>query len=144
MKGISFLLRLQKLMTARKYAQTGVDMNGKVFDSERRVMECLWDEGDLSAKEIAERLYKKVGWSKTTTYTIIRKCVEKGAVARKEPGFICHALLSRESVREQETEELIQRNYDGSADLLVASLLGNRKLSSEEISRMKEMIEKWR
>ena len=119
-------------------------MNEKLFDSERRVMECLWDEGDLSAKEIAERLNKKVGWSKTTTYTIIRKCVEKGAVARKEPGFICHALLSRESVREQETEELIQRNYDGSADLLVASLLGNRKLSSEEISRMKEMIEKWR
>lgn len=77
MKGISFLLRLQKLMTARKYAQTGVDMNGKLFDSERRVMECLWDEGDLSAKEIAERLNKKVGWSKTTTYTIIRKCVEK-------------------------------------------------------------------
>lgn len=52
-------------------------MNGKLFDSERRVMECLWDEGDLSAKEIAERLNKKVGWSKTTTYTIIRKCVEK-------------------------------------------------------------------
>ena len=106
MKGISFLLRLRKLMTARKHAQTGA--------------------------------------SKTTTYTIIRKCVEKGAVARKEPGFICHALLSRESVREQETEELIQRNYGGSADLLVASLLGSRKLSSEEISRMKEMIEKWR
>ena len=117
-------------------------MNGKLFDSERRVMECLWDEGDLSAKEIAERLNKKVGWSKTTTDTIIRKCVEKGAVARKEPGFICQAVLSRESVREQETEELIQRNYDGSADLLVASLLGNRKLSSEEISWMKEMIEK--
>ena len=66
MKGISFLLRLRKLMTARKHAQTGVDMNGKLFDSERRVMECLWDEGDLSAKEIAERLNKKVGWSKTS------------------------------------------------------------------------------
>ena len=45
-------------------------MIGKLFDSERRVMECLWDEGELSAKEIAERLNKKVGWSKTTTYTI--------------------------------------------------------------------------
>lgn len=69
-------------------------MTGKLFDSERRVMECLWDEGDLSAKEIAERLNKKVGWSKTTTYTIIRKCVEKkrwkGGI-----GFICHPLISR-------------------------------------------------
>ena len=119
-------------------------MTGKLFDSERRVMECLWDEGDLSAKEIAERLNKKVGWSKTTTYTIIRKCVEKEAVERKDPGFICHPLISRESVQEQETEDLIQRNFDGSADLLVASLLGSKRLSQEEITRMKERIKNWR
>ena len=119
-------------------------MTGKLFDSERRVMECLWDEGDLSAKEIAERLNKKVGWSKTTTYTIIRKCVEKEAVERKDPGFICHHLISRESVQEQETEDLIQRNFDGSADLLVASLLGSKRLSQEEITRMKERIKNWK
>ena len=46
-------------------------MTGKLFDSERRVMECLWDEGDLSAKEIAERLNKKVGWSKIPALSAI-------------------------------------------------------------------------
>ena len=119
-------------------------MIGKLFDSERRGMECLWDEGELSAKEIAERLNKKVGWSKTTTYTIIRKCVEKEAVERREPGFICHPLISRERVQEQETEELIQRNFEGSADLLVASLLGSKRLSQDEITRMKERIKNWK
>ena len=116
-------------------------MEVKLFDSERRVMECLWDAGDLSAKELAARLGAQVGWSKTTTYTVIKKCIDKNAVQRIDPGFLCHALVSREDVREQETNELIQRNYGGSADLLVASLLGRKKLSSNEISNLKKLIE---
>lgn len=117
-------------------------MNMKLFDSERRVMECLWKLGDLSAKEIAARLYEQVGWSKTTTYTVIKKCIDKGAVRRRDPGFVCHALISREEVREQETEEFLERNYGGAADQLVASLLGSRKLSGDEIAKLKEMIER--
>ncbi len=115
-------------------------MGIKLFDSERRVMECLWREGELSAKELAQRLRDQVGWSKTTTYTVIGKCVEKGAIARTEPGFRCRALLSREEVLRHETDEFLQRNYDGSADLLVASLLGRKGLSREEIERMKALI----
>ena len=66
----------------------------KLFDSERKVMECLWDQGDLSAKELAEQLELSVGWSKPTTYTVIRKCVAKGAILRIEPGFLCRAPVS--------------------------------------------------
>lgn len=115
-------------------------MNLKLFDSERRVMECLWNDGSLSAKEIARQLSEQVGWSKTTTYTVIRKCIDKGVILRTDPGFVCSALISRDEVCEKETEELIQRNYGGSADLLVASLLGAKKLSKDEIERMKALI----
>lgn len=51
----------------------------KLFDSERKVMEQLWEKGDRTAKELAEDLAAQVGWSKTTTYTVIKKCVDKGA-----------------------------------------------------------------
>ena len=56
-------------------------MEIKLFDSELKVMDILWKEGDTSAKEIAEKLNEQVGWSKTTTYTVIKKCIDKGAVA---------------------------------------------------------------
>lgn len=114
----------------------------RLFDSERRVMECLWEHSELSAKALAEQLEEKVGWSKPTTYTVIRKCVAKGVVRRTEPGFLCQPLISRDAVCEQETEELIQRNFGGSADRLVASLLGHKKLSEQEIQRMKDLIQK--
>ena len=56
-------------------------MELKLFDSERKVMEVLWDHGDLSAKELADRLKELVGWSKTTTYTVIKKCIDKKAAS---------------------------------------------------------------
>ena len=57
-------------------------MNTKLYDSELKVMEVLWREGDVSAKHISEVLNTEVGWNKNTTYTVIKKCVAKGAIER--------------------------------------------------------------
>ena len=59
-------------------------MSVKLFESELKVMDLLWKEGDLSAKEIAQRLKEQINWSKTTTYTVLKKCVEKQAILRTE------------------------------------------------------------
>ena len=115
-------------------------MEVKLFDSERKVMELLWERGDLSAKDLADSLAAQVGWSKTTTYTVIKKCVDKGVIERTDPGFLCHALVTQDEAREHETNELIDKMYGGSADKLVASLLDSRKLSGDEISRLKDLI----
>ncbi len=116
-------------------------MEIKLFDSELKVMELLWEEGNLSAKEIAEKLAVTVQWSKTTTYTVIKKCIDKGAIERIDPKFICHPLITREEAQEYETDELVNRMYDGSRDKLIASLLGNKRLTSEEISQLKRLVE---
>lgn len=113
----------------------------KLFDSELKIMEILWARGDINAKELAELLAAQVGWGKTTTYTVIKKCVDKGAIQRIEPGFVCHALLEKQQVQQQETDELIDKLYGGAPDALVASLLGSKKLSAEEIKRLKTLVE---
>ena len=55
-------------------------MNIKLFDSEIKVMEVLWKEGDLTAKQLADILSEKIGWNKNTTYTVIKKCISKSAL----------------------------------------------------------------
>jgi predicted transcriptional regulator len=116
----------------------------KLYDSELKIMEYLWQceavSQKVSAKDIAAEMARTVGWSKTTTYTVLKKCVEKGAVARHEPGFVCTPLVSMEQVQEYETRELINKMYQGSADLLVASLIGQQKLSGDEITRLKALV----
>lgn len=116
-------------------------MDMKLFDSELRVMEILWKDGDTTAKEIAKILKEQVEWSKTTTYTVIKKCIDKGAIERRDPNFVCHPLVTQETAQKTETNELINKMFDGSADRLVASILGRKDLSKPEIERLKELVQ---
>ena len=117
-----------------------VDMDIKLFDSELKVMDVLWREGDSTAKHISDVLKEEVGWNMNTTYTLIKRCIKKGAIERSEPNFMCHALIPKEEVQEAETNELINKIYDGSADKLFAALLGRKKLSPEQISQLKQIV----
>lgn len=113
----------------------------KLFDSELKVMNVLWKDGDKTAKEISDILKAEIGWNVNTTYTVIKKCVGKGAVQRTEPNFMCHALIPKEDIQEAETDELIGKLYDGSVDKLFAALLGRKKLSAQQIARLKQIVE---
>lgn len=115
-------------------------MDIKLFDSELKVMDVLWKEGDTTARRIAELLTEELGWNVNTTYTLIKRCIKKGAIERTEPNFMCHALISKEDVQEAETNELINKVYDGSADKLFAALLGRKKLSAEQIDKLKQIV----
>lgn len=115
-------------------------MDLKLFDSELKVMDVLWKKGDTPARQIAEVLTAELGWNVNTTYTLIKRCIKKGAIERLEPNFMCHALIPKEEVQEAETNELINKIYDGSADKLFAALLGRKKLSDEQINRLKQIV----
>lgn len=112
----------------------------KLFDSELKVMNVLWKEGDVPAKRVVDVLNKELGWNKNTTYTLIKRCIKKSAIERSEPNFMCHALISQEEVQEAETNELIDKVYDGSVDKLFAALLGRKKLSAAQIEKLKQIV----
>lgn len=115
-------------------------MDLKLFDSELKVMDIVWKEGNVTAKHIAEILTEELGWNKNTTYTLIKRCIKKGAIKRSEPNFMCHALIPKVDVQEAETNELINKIYDGSADKLFAALLSRKNLSAEQIERLKRIV----
>ena len=115
-------------------------MDIKLFDSELKVMEVLWREGDCTAKHISDVLKEETGWNINTTYTLIKRCIKKCAIERSEPNFTCHALIPKEDVQEAETNELINKVYDGSANKLFAALLGRKKLSAEQIEKLKQIV----
>lgn len=115
-------------------------MDKKLQDSELKVMHVIWQEQPVRAKRIVEALAEETGWNINTVYTLIKRCIEKGAVERSEPGFVCRALVAKEDVQRQETDRLIDKMFDGPADKLFASLLGRKRLSAEEIERLRAII----
>ena len=113
----------------------------KLFDSELKIMEILWREGCISAKQISMIAAKDTGWNKNTTYTVIKKLIDKNAIRREEPGFICSPLISRDVLQKDETERLIDKLWDGSKKAFFAAFV-EEHLSDDEISELKSLIEK--
>ncbi len=111
-----------------------------IYDSERNILNLLWDRGDITAREIAEILAETVGWNRNTTYTVIKKCVAKGLVERIEPHFFCRALVSREAAQAEAVHSLLDVWFGGSTELLVCSLLDRKELSAKELDELKKRL----
>ena len=118
-------------------------MSEKLFDSEIKVMEIIWEKGPLSAKEISLIAADSIGWNKNTTYTVIKKLEAKGFIRRDEPGFICTPLVSREQMQKQETESLINKFFGGSKKALFSALIDKEELTDEQAEELQRHIDKW-
>lgn len=117
-------------------------MKEKLFDSEAKLMEIIWEQGPLSAKEISLIAADTIGWNKNTTYTVLKKLEAKGFIRRDDPGFICTALVSREEIRKTEALTLLNKMFGGSRKALFSALLEDEKLSDSEIEELKDMIDR--
>jgi predicted transcriptional regulator len=117
-------------------------MDKKLFDSELKLMEFIWSREPISAKELSMIAAKQIGWNKNTTYTVIKKLVEKEIIKRSEPGFICTSLVKKEEVQKSETSNLIERLYQGSKRAFFASFLEDDNLTEEDYNELKALIER--
>ena len=113
----------------------------KVFDSELKVMDALWKEGDLTAGQLAKILNGQTGWNRNTTYTVIGKLIDKGAVQRLGEDFLCRPLITKEQVQRHEAAELIDKLFDGSAEVFLSAFLSGKALSKEKRERLKQIVE---
>ncbi len=116
--------------------------NERLFESEAKVMEILWQHGPMPAKQAAQIAGETIGWNKNTTYTVLKKLEAKGFIRRSEPNFVCTPLVTRDEARKAEADSLLNRVFGGSRRALFSALLTEEKLSDEEIAELRELIEK--
>jgi predicted transcriptional regulator len=114
----------------------------KLFDSELKVMELIWANEPISAKELSILADKEFGWNKNTTYTVIKKIEAKGYIKRTDPGFICISIVSKKDVCESETQTLVDKLFGGSRKALFSALLEDEKLTKDEIDELRKLIDK--
>lgn len=117
-------------------------MKEKLFDSEAKVMDIIWDKNPISAKQISLIAADTIGWNKNTTYTVIKKLEAKGFIERRDPGFICIPLVSKSSMQKLETESFLKKMFGGSKKAFFSALLEDEDLTEEDIAQLRELIEK--
>jgi BlaI family penicillinase repressor len=114
----------------------------KITDAEWKVMDIVWNNVSVNAKNIVEKMKDLEAWNKNTTYTVLNRLIEKGAIKREEPSFICQPLIRREDVSITETRTLLEKMYEGSIKMLVKGFLAKEKLSKEDIDELKKLVER--
>lgn len=114
------------------------DKNIALTDAEWTVMECLWEKSPRTGRETVAWLDQKMGWTRSTTLTMLRRLEAKGAVAGDTEGELktFRPLIAREEVAVRETENLLERAYKGSLSMLVSSLTRKQSLPQKEIDEL--------
>lgn len=119
-------------------------MGAGLSDSELRVMSAIWRAGGQApAKAVIDALACEDGLSSSAAYTLIYRCIKKGAVERIDPGFICRATISQQQMQDEQTSELAERLFDGSIDKLFAALVDRKRVSADEIERLRTTIDSY-
>ncbi len=113
----------------------------RLHEGELNIMELLWSNNQpLAAKDIAKIIKEYIGWEKNTTYTVINRLVDKGAIKRDEPGFLCSAQISKRNVQQIETKALLDKVFSGSLNVFFVDYLQNQPLKPNDIRVLKEII----
>ena len=112
----------------------------RLHEGELNVMELLWSNKELAAKDISKIIKEYIGWEKNTTYTVIKRLIDKGAITREEPGFICKANITKRKIQEIETRALLDKLYSSSISNFITDYMVNQKLSPSDLTNLERII----
>ncbi len=113
----------------------------RLHEGELNVMELLWSNQSLAAKDIAKIIKDYIGWEKNTTYTVIKRLIDKGAVKREDPGFVCKAVITKNEVQQIETRALIDKVFGGELIAFFTEFLAQQNLDAEEVRELRKILD---
>ena len=112
----------------------------RLHEGELNIMELLWSNKVLAAKDIAKIIKEYVGWEKNTTYTVINRLIAKGAIEREEPGFFCRAIVSKKAIQQIETNALLAKMFNNSLENFLTEYLRNQPLKPSELLELEKIV----
>lgn len=111
----------------------------KIFESEYRFCLILWENEPIRSTELAKLCKERLDWSKTTTYTVIKRLSDRGVI--KSENAIVSSIVSKEEAQLSELEELVEKKFEGSLPAFIAAFGHRQQLSNAEIAEIRRIIE---
>ena len=111
----------------------------KIFESEYRFCLLLWDHEPVNSTKLVELCKEQLGWSKATTYTVIRRLSERGVV--KNENTIVSSLISKEEAQKSRLEEMVEETFEGSVPAFIAAFSRSKKLTKQDVDQLQALID---
>ena len=115
-------------------------MAPKIFESEYRFCLILWEHEPIKSTELAKLCKEKLDWSKTTTYTVIKRLSDRGVI--KSENAVVTSVISKEEAQQSELDEMMDKKFEGSLPAFIAAFGRRQDLSEAEIAEIRRIIER--
>ena len=113
--------------------------NGKMGAAELRFADIIWENEPVSSPRLAEISGQKLGWKKSTVYTVLKRLCERGIFQLKDKTVT--SLISREEFYALKSEQFVEETFDGSLPAFLAAFGSRNKLSADEVEELKKLID---
>lgn len=116
----------------------------QISDAEYEVMKIVWKNAPVSTNEVTETLTRTTDWSPKTIQTMLKRLVNKGALTYVKEGrvFVYTPLVEEEEYISQKSSSFLSRYYDGELTSMVSAYLENDRLSDDEISELRSLLDR--
>lgn len=116
-------------------------MTTKITDGEMKLMEIVWERGEIRSGELAGLAFERLGWKKSTVYTLLKKLSNKGVISSIQS--VITPNVSREEALSERSGEVLSSGYRGSLPMFLTAFLQKSRLSAEEARELKRLIDEY-
>lgn len=106
---------------------------------EGRFADIIWENAPLSTREMVRLCEEKLGWKRTTTYTVLKKTCDRGIFKMENKEVT--VLISKEKFKSIQTEYIVSDSFQGSLPAFIAAFTARNSLKPEEVAEIRKMIE---
>lgn len=114
----------------------------KIHESEYRFCLILWEREPVTAVELAKLCQERLGWKRTTTYTVIKRLGDRG-VLQNSDGTVT-SLVSKDEAQACEIDELVEKKFEGSLPAFIAAFTKHQDMSEDDLDEIQRMIDRIR
>ena len=119
-----------------------MEQESNLTNADWRLMDIVWDHEPLESPELCHLAEYKLGWKRTTTYTVIKRLCEKGYLASE--ASVVTSRIARQEAGKREGGQLVNRGFKGSLPAFIAAFLEGGDISGEEAAQIEKLLQEYR
>ena len=118
----------------------------QISEAEFEVMKIVWKHAPISTNEITDKLLQTTSWSPKTIQTLIKRLVNKGALAYEKQSrvFVYTPVVKENEYINQESKSFLKRYYNGDITAMLSAYMESDSLSEAEIDTLRSLLSKER
>ena len=111
----------------------------RLCESDYRLLSVIWDTEPINSMELSRICEDRIGWKKSTTFTLLRKLCDKGLVENVRA--VVKSVTPKEQVMAREADLFIKNNFNGRFGLFLKVFLEDKTLTAEKAEEFKKLID---